>query len=225
MCEFVSTELEVVPMNEANANMDDYPRNRRIDASSAGVLMTTEEFDAVDDYDDLYRYELVHGVLVVHDDQCAAAAGANEELGYLLWQYREKHPNQSTIDAMLPRRFVYTHDSRYLADRVVWIGLGRRPEPTHDVPAVVAEFVSAGRRDWPHYYSNKWHEYRTAGVAEFWLIDRYDRCMRICRSCDEIERRLVIANSEVYRTKLLPGFYLPVERLLSAADVWEKPQR
>ena len=33
---------------------------------SAGMLMTPEEFDAVNDYDENYRYELIHGVLVVN---------------------------------------------------------------------------------------------------------------------------------------------------------------
>ena len=31
-----------------------------------GMLMTPEEFDAVEDYDDTYSYELIHGVLVVN---------------------------------------------------------------------------------------------------------------------------------------------------------------
>lgn len=212
-------------MNRADGNMECYSRNHRIDASSAGVLMTTEEFDSVDDYDELYRYELVHGVLVVHENQSAAEASANEELGYLLWQYEERHPNLSTIDAMLPRRFVYTSDSRYLADRVLWIGLGRRPEPKHDAPVVVAEFVSTGRRDWPHYYSKKWREYEAVGVAEFWLIDRFDRCMTVFRSGDNSNLALIVADGEVYRTDLLPDFDLPIDRLLSAADYWEKPSR
>jgi len=31
-----------------------------------GLLMTPAEFDAIIDYDDNYRYELIHGVLIVN---------------------------------------------------------------------------------------------------------------------------------------------------------------
>ena len=34
-------------------------------AGLAGILMTPEEFDAVEEWDEDYRYELVQGVLVV----------------------------------------------------------------------------------------------------------------------------------------------------------------
>jgi hypothetical protein len=30
-----------------------------------GMMMTPEEYDAIEDYDDTYRYELINGVLVV----------------------------------------------------------------------------------------------------------------------------------------------------------------
>ena len=37
----------------------------RLSLSLAGTHMTPEEFDAVQDCDEAYRYELIHGVLVV----------------------------------------------------------------------------------------------------------------------------------------------------------------
>jgi hypothetical protein len=36
-----------------------------IDLESAGMLLTPEEFDAITEYDENDRYELIHGVLVV----------------------------------------------------------------------------------------------------------------------------------------------------------------
>jgi len=38
----------------------------RLGPGAAGVSMTPEEFDAITDYDDEWRYELIHGVLVVN---------------------------------------------------------------------------------------------------------------------------------------------------------------
>ena len=55
----------------------------RISPSSAGLQMTPEEFDAITNYDDRYRYELVHGVLVVNPIPSEAEADPNEELGSL----------------------------------------------------------------------------------------------------------------------------------------------
>jgi hypothetical protein len=51
-------------------------------AELAGTLMTPAEFDAVEEYDENYGYELVHGVLVVVPLPNEAEADPNEELGY-----------------------------------------------------------------------------------------------------------------------------------------------
>src|SRR4051812_48104438 len=64
----------------------------RISAASAGLLMTPEEFDAIADYDDRYRYELIRGVLVVNPIPSEAEGDPNEELGHLLRSYKEAHP-------------------------------------------------------------------------------------------------------------------------------------
>ena len=46
---------------------------------SAGMLLTPEEFDAVTDYDDQFRYELIRGVLVVTPIPAEAEAAPNDE--------------------------------------------------------------------------------------------------------------------------------------------------
>lgn len=190
-----------------------------IGPTSAGITMSPEEFDAIDDYDDQYRYELVHGVLVVHAIPSEGEAGPNEELGFLLRLYHEQHPQGAALNATLPERYVRTADSRRRADRVIWAGLGRMPNPVHDVPTIVVEFVSAGRRDWRRDYVEKQQEYLAVGVAEYWVIDRFERKMTVYRpSAAEI----IIRESEVYRTDLLPGFELPLSRLLAAADAWRE---
>src|SRR5438105_4312342 len=57
----------------------------------AGTLMTPEEFDAVEEYDEEYRYELIHGVLVVNPIPSEAEVDPNEELGHLLRSYQDHH--------------------------------------------------------------------------------------------------------------------------------------
>src|SRR5437879_12631804 len=87
-----------------------------------GTLMTPEEFDAVEDYDENYRYELIHGVLVVNPLPLEASVGPNEMLGYWLLDYQQRHPKGSALNLTLPERYLRTHDTRSLADRVICAG-------------------------------------------------------------------------------------------------------
>ena len=191
-----------------------------IGPASAGILMTPEEFDAITDYDDRYRYELIHGVLVVTPIPREAEAGPNDELGMMLRQYRREHPQGSALDDTLPERYIQTLDCRRRADRVIWAGLGRRPNPKKDVPTIVVEFVSRDKRDWERDDVEKRHEYLAVGVVESWIIDRFRRQMTVVRNRPEGPLELTIAEPDTYRTELLPGFELPLSRLLTVADDW-----
>lgn len=192
----------------------------RIGLASAGILLTPDEFDAIDNFDDEYRYELVHGVLVVHSIPSEREVGPNDKLGYLLQLYQDQHPQGATLDATLPERYVRTADSRRRADRVIWAGLGRMPDAVRDVPTIVVEFVSAGRRNWRRDYIEKQQEYLALGVAEYWVVDRFDRKMSVYRRAADAVLETTVRENEVYRTDRLPGFELPVARLLAAADAW-----
>src|SRR5689334_12093797 len=79
---------------------------------SAGITMTTEEFDAITRYDDRYRYELIRGILVVSPRPSVQEVGPNEELARLLGNYREDHPQGSALDATLPERYIETTNRR-----------------------------------------------------------------------------------------------------------------
>ena len=50
----------------------------------AGILLSPEEFDAVEECDELYNYELVHGVLIVAPPPAIGERRPNDRLGYLL---------------------------------------------------------------------------------------------------------------------------------------------
>jgi Uma2 family endonuclease len=194
----------------------------RLTFRSAGILMTPEEFDAVRDYDDRFRYELIRGVLVVGPIASVQEAGANELLGFLLRCYQEDHPEGRVLDATLPERYIITAESRRRADRVVWLGLGRCPDPAKDVPAIVVEFVSAGRRNWMCDYEEKKREYLELGVREYWIVNRFRRDMTVYRPAPDGVAERGVAEADIYRTELLPGFELPLARLLGAADHWSR---
>jgi Uma2 family endonuclease len=185
----------------------------------AGTLMTPEEFDNVEDCDESYVYELIHGVLVVAPPPLEAERGPNETLGYWLLSYRDHHRRGKSLDGTLPEQHVRTKDSRRRADRVIWAGLGRQPDPRRDPPTIVVEFVSAGKRSRRRDYLEKRKEYLAAGVAEYWIIDRFRRTLTVYRAR---KPRLVIQDKEIYRSPLLPGFELPLAQILAVADQWQR---
>ena len=195
-----------------------------IDHDSAGVRMTPAEFDAIEEgqYEEGYRYELVDGVLVVNAIPLEQHAHPNEILGYWLNRYAEEHPQGSALDATMPERYVRLANSRRLADRVIWAGLGRVPDSKVDAPQIAVEFVSKSRRDRQRDFVDKRREYRKVGVVEYWVIDRFHRQMTVYLCTPGAKRVVTVAENETYRTNLLPGFELPLARLLAIADRWSK---
>ena len=106
----------------------------------AGILLSPEEFDAVEECDELYNYELVHGVLVVAPPPAVGEREPNDQLGYLLRSYKDHHPQGAALDLTLPEHLIHTPDSRRRADRVIWTGLGRTPNTRQDQPTIANAF-------------------------------------------------------------------------------------
>jgi Uma2 family endonuclease len=184
--------------------------------------MTPEEFDAITRVDDRYRYELVQGVLVVTPPPGPAERDPNDELGYLLRDYKKHHPQGSALDKTLAEQEILPGGNRRRADRVIWAGLGRVPDPVADTPTIVIEFVSKGKRHWLRDYEEKRREYIALGVLEYWVIDRFRRTMTVYRHPSRGPAEQVVAGNAVYQTDLLPGFELPLAQVLAVADDWKR---
>jgi Uma2 family endonuclease len=223
--------LGVDPSSEFMATVPSKQVSRlpRIGPRSAGVPMTPAEFDAVpaSQWDDRFRYELINGVLIVTPPVGDAEVDPNEELGHWLRTYRDTHPQGSALDSTMPERTVPTTSQRRRCDRAIWTGLGRLPDTKKDVPTIAVEFVPSRRRDVLRDYETKRDEYLAAGVREYWVIDRFRRIMTVYRKGIAGPTHEVVAEAQTYQTRLLPGFELPLARLLSRADQWKKtrPQR
>jgi len=201
------------------------PNTARLGRLSNGMLMTPEEFDAATDFDELYCYELIHGVLIVSPPPGESERDPNGELEYLLRAYQSGHEAGSALDKTLSEQYVHLSDSRRRADRVIWAGLGRIPDPKTDVPAIVVEFVSNRQRDRVRDYEEKRRQYLAVGVQEYWIIDRFRRIMTVFRGRPGEPAEQIIKENEVYRTTLLTGFEHPLARLLKLADDWAGPVR
>lgn len=184
-----------------------------------GILMTAEEFDEAE-FEEGWRYELVQGVLIVSPIPAEEECAPNDYLGGLLWMYQYQHPDANRLDMTMHERYVYVGNNRRRADRLIWVGLGRKPR-RREAPTIAAEFVSGRKRDRLRDYVTKRDEYlRKAGVLEYWVIDRFERTLTVFTlRGDEIHER-VIRGNRVYKTRLLPGFELPLQRLWALTEGW-----
>ena len=216
-------------VREARGSMSQFIAKKcrtRLGPGSAGRLMTPEEFDSAPEWawKKGYRYELIRDVLVVSPFLEAAIRDCNDHMGYWLRHYRDSDPRGSALDATLPEHIVYTNNRRW-ADRVVWTGLGRIPNPETEQPSIVIEFVSFRRRDALRDWEQKRDEYLAAGVKEYWIIDRFRRIMTVYRKGLAGPTSDVVMEAQSYQTGLLPGFVLPLSQLLARADSWSRAKR
>jgi len=197
-------------------------RRLRLGPRSAGVLLTTEEFDRAR-FVEGWRYELINEVLVVSPIPSLNERDPNEELGYFLRAYQESHPQGSALDLTIGEQTIETKKNRRRADRVIWAGLGRLPGP-NETPTIIIQLVSKGKINQERDYVAKRAEYREIGVKEYWIIDRFSKTMTVCRFAADRDQELVIAADQTYATTLLPGYELPLRRLLELAERWGKKQ-
>jgi Uma2 family endonuclease len=96
------------------------------------------------------------------------------------------------------------------------------PDEEKDIPTIVVEFVSKGKRHRMRDYEVKRREYLAHGVQEYWVIDRFQQTLAAFRKTAADSSELVISADGTYQPPLLPGFELPLRRLLNLADHWKK---
>jgi Uma2 family endonuclease len=195
-------------------------RRLKLGPLSAGMLLTAKEFDRAR-FEDGWRYELINGVLVVSPIAARSERHPNDELGYLLMNYRDSHPLGSSLDLTLYEETLNCGQNRRRADRVIWVGLGRLPEQG-EPPSIIVEFVSEGKAAQERDYIVKRAEYRAIRAQEYWVIDRFRRTLTVYVFGPDKDEQKVIPEGQSYSTPLLPGFELPLARLLKLADQWGK---
>lgn len=186
----------------------------RVNPEDNGLRMTPEEFDAIEDWDREYVFELVQGVLIVSPAPGPGERKPNDVLGQWLLNYQESHSEGSCIDDTLPEQYIAVENGRRRADRAIWVGLGRDPDVDRDIPQIAIEFVSERRRDRHRDYVIKRDEYRTAGVVEYWVIDRFDRTLTVF--AEKTQEKY--DETQTVKSPLLPGFELSVTQLMASLD-------
>lgn len=104
---------------------------------------------------------------------------------------------------------------------MIWVANDHRPDPARDVPTIVVEFVSTGKAAWRRDFIDKRDEYLESGIAEYWVIDRFQRTLTVFTLENGVPIEKVVQEGEIYHAELLPGFELPLKDLLIAADKWD----
>ncbi|MEO8496228.1 MAG: Uma2 family endonuclease [Planctomycetota bacterium] len=194
----------------------------KLDRHSNGMLLDPWEFDAAR-FEKGWRYELLNGVLVVNAAPLRNERDPNEELGRWLRNYQEDHPNGDHLDATMSEETIVIGLNRRRVDRAIWAGLGRLPGTT-EAPTIAVEFVSQGAQNRQRDYETKRHEYRSIGVREYWIIDRFERRMTVHQFERSKEVTRTFSTRQTYTTPLLPGFKLPIGKLIKLAERWEEEQ-
>lgn len=193
--------------------------NRQFGPRAAGIPMTPQEFDRAE-FLEGYRYELINGVLVVSPIPSPQERDGNEELGYWLRLYRNAHPQGGSLNLTLPEHTIRTPRNRRRADRVTWAGLDHPPKWKTETPTVIAEFVSSGKRHQKRDYEEKRDEYLAMNVQEYWVVDRFQRMMTVFTMAGGKIKSRIVREKQTYTTPLLPGFELPLAKLLAVADAY-----
>jgi Uma2 family endonuclease len=166
-------------------------------------------------------------VLVVSPAPLAQERDANEELGRWLRNYQESHPQGGALDLTLHEHDVRTKTNVRRCDRAIWVGLGHLPRfegpvAKRDVPTVIAEFPSSRPADQRRDDEEKTVEYRDIKVQEYWIIDRFRRTLTVYRWRGKRWAKQVVKENDVYQTLLLPGFELPLAKLLAVSDKYRR---
>ena len=194
-------------------------RGRVYGPDSNGIMMTPREFDRAKFFEGS-RYELINGVLVVSPPPLESQRDPNDERAFWIRAYQYQHSQGGCVDKTLPEQTINTGKNRRNADRVIWIGPGRRPR-RRDTPSVAIEIVSEGKRNIERDYEAKRSEYMHCGVKEYWILDRFEHTLTVYFASGRRPRKRVFPAGDVYTTDLLPGFQLPLAPLFDLADSWE----
>ena len=188
--------------------------------NSAGVLLTPEEFDSAR-FRGTWRYELIHGVLIVSPSPKKQERDPNEELGYLLRKYRDEHRQGDSLDLTLPEEPIHSTPNRRRADRVIWAGLGRDPNDD-DPPTIIVEFVSRGRAAHTRDHIVNRAEFATIGIREYVIFDRFQKTVTVVDYATPDAAPRILGEKDAYRTPILPGFEVSIARLFALADRWNR---
>lgn len=194
-------------------------QRRTIGPADHGRRMTLDEFIEAE-WVGGWLYELVRGVVEVTEVPGTPHGRAVRRLTRLFIYYDDAHPGiiKSAAGGGECRIRLPGMQSDRHPDQALYL----RPEPkgkkiwTRWAPDLVVEIVSmrGEHRD----YVEKREEYLRVGVSEYWILDPKRRRMLVLLRAGDIWEEVVLGESGVHRTELLPGLEARVGDLLGPPE-------
>jgi Uma2 family endonuclease len=176
--------------------------------------MTYEEFLAWADEDTCAEW--VNGEVIMHSPASYRHQDILRYLTAVLSAFVESHDLGIILPAPFQMRLAYSGrepDLLFLANEHLERRKGTYLDGPADLVIEIMSVESAGRDR-----GEKFYEYEEAGVPEYWLIDPLREEAEFYRLDDRGRYRLAGPDAEgVYRSRMLPGFWLRV------AWLWQPP--
>lgn len=178
------------------------------------TVMTEEEFEAWCDED--VKAEYVDGEVIVHSPVSTRHSDVVLFLAGLMRIIVQQHDLGRVLGPELQVRL--RPGLRRVPD-LLFVAKERadmiQPTLVEGAPDLIVEIVSPDsvERDW----REKYLECQAAGVGEYWVVDLEYQRMAVYRLDEQGRYQAVPAEEGVYRSQVLPGFWLRAEWL------WQEP--
>jgi Uma2 family endonuclease len=180
-----------------------------------GLPMSAAEYFELPD--DGFRYQLVHGVLVMSPSPMPWHQSVALEIAVQLKCFLRSHPIGEVlmeVDVHLGtdasgEDLVYSPDVLFVRSERIQ----DMDKPLSGPPDLVVEVISRGSRRMDTL--TKHADYERAGVGEYWIIDPQRQVMTFLRLKDGkfVE---IAAEADSFRSQCVPGFTLDLESIRTA---------
>lgn len=179
------------------------------------LRLTVEEYLQAD-LPEGQRYELVDGVVAMSPTPDMDHADSVDALLEALYEYKKLTPGAFARATTRASVAIAGKDTVREPDLAVYAQWGKRGQGwaawLEFVPILVAEVVSPSQaiRD----YRDKRKDYWRAGIREYWIIDLDARNVSVLTRGEKRWGRTIFMLEQETRSVVLPGFVVPVSRLL-----------
>jgi Uma2 family endonuclease len=179
----------------------------------AGRLLSSEEFaDAI--YEEPWKYERERGRLIVIPPDGEGHVSTTSPWLERLIVYWDAHPE--VVERVVPNAWVRVDEG---TDRIGDIGVYLAHDPPvlnipDQVPEMMVEIVTPGRKSRERDYVKKRNEYYNLGVREYVVVDRFKKQVTVHTHTPEGYQEQILKPGETYESPLLPGPAIPLDEVL-----------
>jgi len=180
-------------------------------------MMTVADLELMPD--DLNRYELMEGEIVVSPPPGLTHQRALGNLLHVLLNYLDEHPIGevfTTPGVTFDQFNSVIPDITYSSNaRMAEIGRG---EHIAGAPELMIEFVSPGNRNARRDRVLKRRVYGKQGVHEYWIVDPLKRTVEVYGLRENsLDLLVTLQSDDEISTPLLPGLAIPLVKIFGAS--------